>query len=130
VQLTRVFLALTAGDILVFSSHQHVSREPHAVLVSLRCGGRLLSGDTAVSVFDCPVHRTVDCVYSGCMCVELFTVVSQFTAAHTDANKVIELQPNKAEGYLRLGNVLVAADDFVKVLCALCTVCLVLESVE
>lgn len=37
-----------------------------------------------------------------------------FSAAHRDANKVIELQPNKAEGYLRLGNVLVAADDFAK----------------
>ncbi len=27
---------------------------------------------------------------------------------------MIELQPNRAEGYLRLGNVLVAADDFGK----------------
>ncbi len=38
----------------------------------------------------------------------------QFSAAHSDANRVIELQPNRAEGYLRLGNVLVAADDFAK----------------
>jgi hypothetical protein len=32
-----------------------------------------------------------------------------FESAFADANKVIELQPNRAEGHLRLGNVLVAA---------------------
>lgn len=40
--------------------------------------------------------------------------LNQFPAAFSDANRVIELQPNRAEGYLRLGNVLVAADDFSK----------------
>lgn len=38
----------------------------------------------------------------------------RYTQAHADASRVIELHPNRAEGYLRLGNVLVACDDFVK----------------
>jgi tetratricopeptide (TPR) repeat protein len=42
------------------------------------------------------------------------TDAMKYTQAHADASKVIELQPNRAEGHLRLGNVLVACDDFVK----------------
>jgi tetratricopeptide (TPR) repeat protein len=38
----------------------------------------------------------------------------QYTNAHEDALKVIELQPNRAEGHLRLGNVLCACDEFQK----------------
>lgn len=36
----------------------------------------------------------------------------QYGAAESDARRVIELQPNRAEGHLRMGNVYVAADDF------------------
>lgn len=42
------------------------------------------------------------------------TDLYQFEAAHADAERVIELQPNRAEGYMRLGNVFMAADDFAK----------------
>ena len=43
-----------------------------------------------------------------------FTDALRYTDAHADAQRVIELAPNRAEGYLRLGNVLVQCDEFDK----------------
>jgi tetratricopeptide (TPR) repeat protein len=43
-----------------------------------------------------------------------FTDALRYTDAHADAQRVIELAPNRAEGYLRLGNVMVQCDEFDK----------------
>ncbi len=42
------------------------------------------------------------------------TDAMRYTEAHGDAQKVVELAPNRAEGYLRLGNVYVQCDEFDK----------------